>query len=206
MWYPILLTMLAGYFLGNLNGAVTMSTLHGREDIRAKGSGNAGLTNFFRNYGGWDTMLVFVIDLGKAILSCLVGGLLLKPYGLQLLGTMLGGVAAILGHDFPLLLGFRGGKGITSSAFVVLMVDWRAFLVIAVVFFAVYFLTKYVSLASCLAAASLIVAIWLLHGEEPWLASLGTFVGLLAIIMHRENIARLIKGTERKTYLHKKKK
>ena len=79
MWYSLALAVLAGYFLGNLNGAVTMSVLHGREDIRAKGSGNAGLTNYFRNYGGMDTLLVLAIDVGKTLLACLLAGRLMAP-------------------------------------------------------------------------------------------------------------------------------
>ena len=117
MWYSLALAVLAGYFLGNLNGAVTMSVLHGREDIRAKGSGNAGLTNYFRNYGGMDTLLVLAIDVGKTLLACLLAGRLMAPYGLWREGVMAGGLAVILGHNFPALLGFRGGKGIVCSAF-----------------------------------------------------------------------------------------
>ena len=108
MWYPILIGALCAYFLGNLNGAVNISHLMVHEDVRAHGSGNAGLTNFARNYGGWGTALVLVVDGGKAVLACLLGGLLLAPYGLELEGRMLGAVAVSLGHDFPALLGFKG--------------------------------------------------------------------------------------------------
>lgn len=205
MWYAIVLTLLSGYFLGNLNGAVMMSALNGQEDVRRKGSGNAGFTNFLRNFGSKDAVCVLGIDVGKAILSCLLGRLLLEPYGAPLLGAMLGGTGAVLGHDFPLLLGFRGGKGIATSAFTLLVVDWRLFLVVVAVFLTVYFSTKYVSLASCLGAVALIIAVWPLHWEEPVIAGLATFLSVLALFMHRENIARLAKGTEQKTELHKKK-
>ena len=206
MWYSLVLAVLAGYFLGNLNGAVTMSLLHGREDIRAKGSGNAGLTNYFRNYGGLDTLFVFAIDVGKTLLACLLAGRLMAPYGLWRQGVMMGGLAVILGHNFPALLGFRGGKGIVCSAFLMLVADWRIFLIIVAVFVLVYAGSKYVSLASCTAAAALIACSWGFYWRDLWMALAGTLVGLLALYMHRENIARLAKGTERKTYLRKDKK
>ena len=82
MVFSILIAVLVAYFLGNLNGAVSISTLFAHDDVRNHGSGNAGLTNFFRNYGGWYTMLVFLIDVGKAALACYAGALLMEPYGL----------------------------------------------------------------------------------------------------------------------------
>ncbi len=206
MWYSLALAVLAGYFLGNLNGAVTMSVLHGREDIRAKGSGNAGLTNYFRNYGGMDTLLVLAIDVGKTLLACLLAGRLMAPYGLWREGVMAGGLAVILGHNFPALLGFRGGKGIVCSAFLMLVADWRIFLIIVGVFVLVYAGSQYVSLASCSAAVALIACSWGFYWNSLPVAVLGTVVSLLALYMHRENLSRLVKGTERKTYLRKDKK
>ena len=82
MWLPIVLAVLMGYLLGNLNGAVCISKLVAHEDVREHGSGNAGLTNFIRNYGAGKGLLVIVIDGGKAMLACLIGGLLLEKYGL----------------------------------------------------------------------------------------------------------------------------
>ena len=206
MWYSLALAVLAGYFLGNLNGAVTMSVLHGREDIRAKGSGNAGLTNYFRNYGGMDTLLVLAIDVGKTLLACLLAGRLMAPYGLWREGVMAGGLAVILGHNFPALLGFRGAKGIVCSAFLMLVADWRIFLIIVGVFVLVYAGSQYVSLASCSAAVALIACSWGFYWNSLPVAVLGTVVSLLALYMHRENLSRLVKGTERKTYLRKDKK
>lgn len=205
MWYPIILAVLTGYFLGNLNGAVTMSIFNGREDIRKRGSGNAGLTNFFRNYGGWDTLLVFLIDAGKAVLGSLLGKALLAPYGLAQEGAMLAGLAVILGHNFPALLSFQGGKGIICSAAVAAVVDWRILVTIVLLFLLAYGITKYVSLGSCFGAVGYIAASWILYWKNPTMMLLGTAIGCLALFMHRENIARLIKGTENKTYLRKRK-
>ena len=106
MWFPILIGLLVSYLLGNLNGAVCMSALM-HDDVRSHGSGNAGLTNFIRNYGVGRALYVVLIDAGKAALSCLVTGLLLQPYGYYAEGTALGGLAVMLGHIFPALLGLR---------------------------------------------------------------------------------------------------
>ena len=110
--YSIFIAALVSYLLGNLNGAVCMSAIVAGDDVRSHGSGNAGLTNFIRNYGRRSALFVVLIDAGKAVAACLCAGLLLEPYGLYREGMMLGAAAVILGHDFPALLGFRGGKGI----------------------------------------------------------------------------------------------
>ena len=100
MWLSVLLTVLTGYLLGNLNGAVSMSRLLGNQDVRKQGSGNAGLTNFLRMYGPSSALLVVGIDMLKAFVACWVGMLLLTPYGCALVGVLLGGLAVNLGHDF----------------------------------------------------------------------------------------------------------
>ena len=105
LWYPILVAGIAAYLIGNLNGAVCMSLLL-NDDVRKHGSGNAGMTNFIRNYGSSRAILVFLIDTGKAAVACLAAGLIMEPYGLGLEGRVIGGVLVMLGHDFPALLGF----------------------------------------------------------------------------------------------------
>ena len=162
-------------------------------------SGNAGLTNFIRNYGANRSILVILIDVLKAVLACLLGGLMFPEYAVA--GRTLGGVCVMLGHDFPALQGFRGGKGILSGWFIAFMIDWRVGLLIAVVFFAAYLLTQYVSLGSVLAAATFGVGFLVFYPHEP-LVWVGTsFMSLLTIFQHRENIRRLVKGQERKTNL-----
>ncbi len=204
MVYPIVVTVLVGYLLGNLNGAVSMSVLLAHEDVRTHGSGNAGLTNFIRNFGVAKGVLVILIDVGKAILSCVVGGLLLKPYGYYLEGLMLGAVAVSLGHDFPATLGFKGGKGILCGLAVALAVDWRVALLIFAVFCGFYLVTGYVSLGSVMAAAAFGIGFTAWHWGNWWIVGGGVFLGLLAIFMHRENIKRLLSGTERKSNLFSK--
>ena len=204
MVYSVVIAILVSYLLGNLNGAVCISALM-HDDVRTHGSGNAGLTNFIRNYGAGRAMYVILIDAGKAYLACLCSGLLLEPYGFGMEGVMVGGMAVMLGHDFPALLGFKGGKGILSGLFIALAADWRIALLITAVFFAAYFATHYVSFGSVLACIAFAIGFVIWHRQEPLVLALGILMGALATFMHRENIVRLLSGTERKTNLFKKK-
>ena len=201
MWYPILIAAVTAYLLGNLNGAVCVSALIAHDDVREHGSGNAGLTNFIRNYGAAHSLLVIAIDAGKAVVACLVTGLLLEPYGYGQEGRVWGGLAVMLGHIFPALLGFKGGKGILSGFFISLMVDWRIGLLILAVFAVIYLLTQYVSLASVLAAATFGIGFAVAYSSNISVALGCLTMSALTIIMHRGNIARLLKGQERKTNL-----
>ena len=200
-----ILALVIGYLLGNLNGAVCVSRLMG-DDVRSHGSGNAGLTNFIRSYGAGRSALVIVMDAGKAVLACVLGGLLfMSREGFQT-GAALGGVAVIIGHAFPVFLKFRGGKGILSGLFVAIVVDWRIALLILAVFAIAYFITWYVSLGSVLAAITFSIGFAVLHTDNLVVLICGVFTGLLATFMHRQNIVRLVKGQERKTNLFKKDK
>lgn len=196
----IVVTALTCYFLGNHNGAISVSLMLG-DDVRNHGSGNAGLTNFIRNYGGGQALLVIVIDVAKAVLGCLLGRIVFEPYGFALEGTVLGGLCVMLGHDFPALQGFRGGKGILSGWFIAFTIDWRIGIAIAVVFFTAYFLTHYVSLGSVLASLTFCVCFVVLHHDNLLVMLGGVTMGLLAVFMHRSNIRRLLKGQESKTNL-----
>lgn len=203
MVLAIVVTALSCYLLGNHNGAICISAMLG-DDVRSHGSGNAGLTNFIRNYGAGRSLLVIAIDVGKAILACLLGRCMLAPYDLALEGATLGGVCVMLGHDFPALQGFRGGKGILSGWFIAFTIDWRIGTIIAVVFFTAYFLTRYVSLGSVLSAIAFGVCFVVFHHDNLPVMLGGVGMGALALFMHRGNISRLIHGQERKTDLFKK--
>ena len=202
MVLPILITAVVAYFLGNFNGAIIVSKLIANEDVRTKGSGNAGLTNFTRNYGAASSIFVIAIDVGKAVAACLLGGLLLEDYGHYMDGVALGGLFVILGHDFPVLLGFRGGKGILSGVTVALMMDWRIGLFVFGVFLVAYGLTKYVSLGSILSSGAFGPIFAFFHwGEAVFPICVGFGLSALIVWMHRTNIVRLVKGQERKTNL-----
>ena len=206
MWVRLLITAVIGYLLGNLNGAFIMYKLLTHEDIRKSGSGNAGLTNFMRNFGPAKGIWVLVIDIGKAVLACVLGKILLAPLGYPMEGLMVGAVAVSLGHDFPVLLGFHGGKGIVCGFSVALCVDWRCALIIIGVFAVCFFTTGYVSLGSVMGALAFAISFGLLYWHNPFVAIGGIFIGLLAVGMHHANIGRLFRGTERKVCLFGKKK
>ena len=202
MVIPVIITAVIAYLLGNLNGAVLISRIVAHEDVRTKGSGNAGLTNFTRNYGAHTSVFVILIDVGKAVAACLLGGLLLKGYGHYMDGVALGGLFVILGHDFPALLGLKGGKGILSGVTVALMLDWRIGLFVFGIFLLAYALTKYVSLGSVLSSGAFGPIYAVIHWGEGWFPIVvGFILSALLVWMHRGNIVRLMKGEERKTNL-----
>lgn len=204
MWKSILITILVGYLLGNLNGAISMSVLQGKDDVRTKGSGNAGLTNFIRNFGTAKALLVVLIDASKAVIACIAGQLLLEPFGYATEGMMLGAIAVSLGHDFPALLRFRGGKGVLSGFAIAMTVDYRCGLIILGVFAISFLITRYVSLSSVLGAIGFCISFVVFYHDRIWVMLGGVFIGLLAVFMHRANIQRLIKGTESRVTFGKK--
>ncbi|MBQ3356533.1 MAG: glycerol-3-phosphate 1-O-acyltransferase PlsY [Oscillospiraceae bacterium] len=201
MVWKILACIAIGYLIGGVNGAILISRLKMHEDVREKGSGNAGLTNFLRSYGGWATLLVVLIDFGKTILACWLATLLLpedKP-----LATMIAGAATQIGHIFPVYFGFHGGKGVLCSAAVALMLDWKIFLIAISVFILIFFLTRFVSLGSILGVIAFSVLAVIFYFDRPLIWGLVVLMALIVIVLHRANISRLLHGKERKTYFHK---
>lgn len=203
----IITTVVVGYLLGNLNGAVLISTLFRKEDVRTKGSGNAGATNYYRNYGKKGTLPVLLIDILKACAACWLGALLFWAMGIEGqmdTAKMLGGSAAVLGHMFPVFLHFRGGKGILSAASVLLMMHPGAFGIAFGLFILFFVIFHYVSLSSIVAAVSYGPLLMLFFWGNWWVIGLGYLLAVLAIFMHRANVGRLLSGTESKTFLRKK--
>jgi len=200
MWYLVVLAAVCSYLLGNLNGAVIASSMVAHEDVRSHGSGNAGLTNYVRNYGAKTALIVIAIDMGKAVLACFASGMLIAAYGYYEEGVALGGLCMILGHIFPVFLGFKGGKGILSGVTVALMMDWRIGLFVFSIFLAAYFLTKYVSLGSILSSGSFGFIYAMVHPDAGFLPIfVGFALSFLLVWMHRSNITRLLRDEERKT-------
>lgn len=204
-WLPILITAIVGYCLGNINGAICVSALL-KDDVRAHGSGNAGLTNFVRNYGWPYAALVVILDVGKTLLACFIGRMVLGSYGFGMEGAMIGAIAVSLGHDFPAFLGFRGGKGILCGVSVAFALDWCCGLVLLAVFGLFFLTTGYVSLGSVMGALAFSVYFVCVYWGNPLIMAGGVFLGVLAIVMHRGNISRLLHGNERKSRIFGKKK
>lgn len=195
-------TAVASYFLGCFNGAVIVSKYVLRDDVRGHGSGNAGLTNFYRTFGGGLTFVVILCDVLKAVIAVLLGSWLFG--GFFLVGKYWAALFCLLGHMFPCMFHFKGGKGILSGGAIALMIDWRIALVVWGGFILLAVLTRYVSLGSCWAGASFPFATWFVY-QDAILLVLSIVIGGLILYMHRANIHRLLTGTENKFSLHKKK-
>ena len=180
-----LVILLLGYFLGCLNGSVMVSHFIIKDDVRQHGSGNAGLTNFYRTYGAKYALGVILFDMGKTVIACLIGGAAFDYLvGDWMLGVLLGGLGCELGHMFPVFFGFKGGKGILSGGTLV------------------WLLTKYVSLGSVCAAASMPVTTFFFCGQSILYTALAVLIAALVIWCHRENITRLLHHQERKFQWH----
>ena len=143
------LSAVIAYFCGCFNGAVIVSKYILRDDVRTHGSGNAGLTNFYRTFGGPLTLAVILTDVLKMIAAVEIGVLLVGNMPPVLLMKYWAGTFCLLGHMFPCMFGFKGGKGILSGGTLCLLIDWRIALVAWGGFLLLAVLTKYVSLGSC---------------------------------------------------------
>lgn len=205
MLTPVLLVLIAAaaYVLGSVNGSIIVSRYLFHSDVRTMGSGNAGLTNFYRNYGPKGIAGVLGIDIAKGVLAALIGGLVfplatgdqaLKPEYVDI-GRLFATFCLILGHVFPVFYGFRGGKGILCGVSAVFIVDYNAGAIALVVFVLAFLLTRYVSLGSVLGTISVPVTL-LAKGFSGLCLILACLSVLLVIMKHGENIVRIIRHKE----------
>ncbi len=187
--------VLASYLIGAIPFALLIARTQG-VDIRHVGSGNVGATNVFRSVGkGWG-ILTFVADVAKGWLPAALPGWLAAE-ALPINAGLLCGCAAIIGHNWPVYLRFKGGKGVATSAGVLLGVAPLAVLIGLIAWVVTFALGRYVSVASICAATAIPVAGWVLYGaENPVLATVLTGLGGLVIVRHRTNIQRIRAGTE----------
>ena len=194
------------YFLGCFNGAVVVSRYILRDDVRNHGSGNAGLTNFYRTFGGPLTLVVILSDAVKAVVAVLFAMWIAGSISPELitLSKYWAGLFCLLGHMFPVTFQFRGGKGILSGGTIALMMDWRVALVVWGGFLILAIATRYVSLGSCWAGLSFPFVTWFVYQDEL-IAVLAVIIGGLILFKHRGNMVRIVQGTESKFALHKKK-
>ena len=194
------------YLLGCFNGAVIVSKYILRDDVRTHGSGNAGLTNFYRTFGGPLTAVVILTDVLKAVAAVLVSLWLVGlPLGWEAIAKYWAGVFCLLGHMFPVMFRFKGGKGILSGGTIAWMIDWRVALVVWGGFLILSVATKYVSLGSCWAGLSFPFVSWFVY-QNYVILLLSIICGGLILYQHRGNIKRLLNGTENKFHLHRKTK
>ena len=205
--FAILFSTLAGYLLGSVNFSIILSRMRYRDDIRRHGSGNAGMTNTLRTYGKLSAVLVLLGDAAKGFLAGWIGLELGGPVTMYLAGLF-----AVMGHMFPIFFGFRGGKGVATAAGFILYSSLPVCLGLAVVFLAVVFFSRYVSLGSVTALYPFAIVFmnlppswwqevgWVtLLRPSLWVILLCAFLmAALVLWAHRSNIRRLLAGTENK--------
>jgi glycerol-3-phosphate acyltransferase PlsY len=197
-----LLLIIAAYCIGSIPTAVWISKYFFSIDIRDYGSGNAGATNTFRVLGKKWGIVVMIVDMLKAIVAVKLAYLLPEAFenDVYLINLQLGlGLAAVLGHIFPLWAEFRGGKGVASLFGMVLGIQPNVALCCVGVFILVLFLTRWVSLSSILASVAFPVFILVIFNEPEHLYRVfAIVVAMLVLVTHQKNIGRLIKGSESK--------
>ena len=195
---PVIVVAVVTYLLGCCNSALIISKYILKDDVRNHGSGNAGLTNFYRVFGKGKVVWVILVDLAKAMISNWLGGAVLGHFlGWDVAGKLIGGICCILGHSFPAMFGFRGGKGVLCGAGVILMMDWRIALTCLGVFAVLVAITRMVSLGSMVAAVLFPITCWLIYHDAA-VVVLAAIAGVLIVWRHKENAKRIAKGEENK--------
>jgi len=202
----MLVAAVPAYVLGGVNGAIITSKYLYKRDIRMFGSGNPGLTNFYRVFGKGGAVLVAAIDILKTVAPVLLGGWLFgKVFDMTLFGRAMAGFFVMLGHCFPVFYGFRGGKGVMAAGAILIVLDWRMALISWGAFIIVTALTRYVSLGAILGGALFPVSLILLRlGSFPEFAAM-LLCALLIIARHEGNIRRLVHGEESKFSFRRRK-
>ncbi len=211
----LFLVLCASYLLGSINSAIIISRALYKEDIRTKGSGNGGMTNMLRSFGGKAALLTLFGDLGKTAVSVFLAGFV---FGFNYVGGIsvngfcyFAGLFAVLGHVFPIYYRFKGGKGVLVTSTMALILTPVPFLILFVIFVLIVYMSKYVSLGSVSVAVLYPV---LLHGTfavlfesaMPGLISLAAIIlACLIVWCHRENLKRIGEGKESKLSFKKKK-
>ncbi len=188
----LLLAIILGYILGSIPIGFLVARYWGKIDIRQYGSGNIGTTNVFRTLGLYPGCIVLIGDIGKGVTAALLG----KWLGGEQ-AALLGGLAAIIGHSWSLFLSFQGGRGVATGAGVFLALTPKVILIAALIWILVIALTRYVSLGSIIAAASLPI-LMLIFRESALLLFIACIAAFFVIYRHRPNIRRLLAGTEHK--------
>lgn len=228
-WYLYLLAAVIAYLIGSINPAVIVTKIFtkGKSDIREMGSGNAGFTNVLRSVGKVPAIITIVCDALKCILAVFVAYFLFKWFASVPVEDewfrrcfytgvkYFAGVFCILGHAFPLYFHFKGGKGIVTAAALMLASDWRAFLLILGSFLIVFIFGRIISLASITGAVMYAPSTFLVSFvfdhllTKPclWYVICSTacalIIGIFAIVMHKDNIKRLLRGEEKKIHAKK---
>lgn len=200
----------ATYLLGSVNFALVVSKLLYRDDIRKYGSGNAGMTNILRVYGKFPAFLTGLGDFLKGVIAVIIGRMLFERIGVTLFdGAYIGAIGVLLGHLFPIFFGFKGGKGVLTICGALMLMSPIQFCILFVIFVPMAFITRIVSLASVLGTLTYPILTYYVGkaSGEPYMLNMcfGLICVAIILYMHRENIKRLLNGTEKRLGSDKKK-
>ena len=207
MWIKFVIIFIIGYLLGSFSPAYFIGKYAKNIDLRSKGSGNLGSTNVMRVLGAKSALITFVIDVLKGFLAMYISNIMFSDVysSWGAVGMLVGGVAVVLGHNFPFYLNFKGGKGIATSFGVALYINPFGALCMLLCEWLVTLTTGYVSLASVINCIALPFFINLFH-FGPYVTNIYTWIlciilGVIALIRHIPNIKRLLKGKENRFML-----
>lgn len=201
-YLKILAALASGYLLGSLNTAVIVGKIYGK-DIRNHGSKSAGLTNALRVLGKSAALLVLAGDILKGIVACLIGlrlGVFVQSgQAVDCVSLLAAGAGAIMGHNWPLYFGFKGGKGALTAVTVLFMLDWVMALICLGVFVTIVAATRFVSLGTMCAAVVFVVLSFVpTFGHAIYFHIFACLMAAIIIYKHKDNIKRLLAGTENK--------
>lgn len=188
----ILIAVIA-YFLGNISTGLLVGKAVGHIDIRKTGSGNAGTTNVMRTLGWFPSVLTLLGDVLKAVIAVVIGGAMLGETG-----KYIAGVAVLLGHNWPVCFGFKGGKGMASSLGIILATEPLLALALFLIQVIILVATRYMSVASLCTAVLYPLLVIIFHHANVGYVIFSIIVGALAVFSHRANIRRLMSHTENK--------
>lgn len=232
---PSILVAVVSYLLGSLSFSIIFTKLFSHNtDIRSMGSGNAGATNVLRSVGPKAAIFTFIFDFAKGAISVLIGRYVFQyvctvignpDFAFQCgqYGAYIGGVLCVIGHIFPIYFGFKGGKGVLTSAAMIALIDVRVFAIAISVFIIVFAITKIVSLASICGAAAFPIATFFITFFVDYHAgssaggsitltyviattSIAFLMAVILIVKHKSNIQRILNGTEKKLTINHKSK
>ncbi len=204
MVWALIISALAGYLIGSINSSIVLSKLK-KNDIRQHGSGNAGATNTLRVMGKTAAAVVSLGDALKAVIAFLLAILVAQLFQLDAEYTMyckyLAAFFTVIGHNFPVFFGFKGGKGILTSTTVIFLFDWRIGLMVLAIGVALIVLTRFVSVGSMAGCVLYPMFVFAFNSGETLLYKklhlvLALILGVLGIWRHRSNIKKLLAGTE----------
>lgn len=221
---------LVSYLLGSLSFSIIFTKVFNHNiDICKLGSGNAGATNVLRSVGTKAAIFTFIFDFTKGAVSVMMGRAVFQyfcnlnatPMVIAQYGAYIAGIACVIGHIFPVFFGFKGGKGVLTSAAMIALIDWRVFIIVILVFIIVFLFTKIVSLSSICGSAAIPVANFIItyflyyRGGKSTVGpvslsyvfittAISLLMAFLLIIEHKPNIERIKNGTEQKLKVNRK--